>query len=121
LSWIERLEQACGCRARPSKNSWDAAVKRVLPGKVDVISTNAICDLLDVPATTGNARRIAESMRAMGFVPIKSRRLTPGGFRDTTIRGWARPERLSGFRTRPETAQSPALAPTRASDVIRSP
>jgi hypothetical protein len=53
----------------------------------------ALPDLLDLPATTGKVRRLAKTMRAMGFVPLKSRRLMPGGFRETTIRGWARPIR----------------------------
>jgi len=34
-------------------------------------------------------------MRSLGFIPIKSRRLMPGGFRDTVTRGWARPVRES--------------------------
>ena len=53
----------------------------------------SLVSLLGVPATTGNARRLAHTMRSLGFVGIKSRRLMPGGFRDTTIRGWARPFR----------------------------
>jgi hypothetical protein len=32
-------------------------------------------------------------MRSLGFVPIKSRRLEPGGYRDTVTRGWTRPVR----------------------------
>ena len=32
-------------------------------------------------------------MRFLGFIPIKSRRLMPGGYRDTVTRGWARPFR----------------------------
>jgi hypothetical protein len=59
------------------------------------MSTVALLDLLDVPQTTGNARRLAQTMRSLGFIPLKSRRLMPGGFRDNTIRGWARPIRES--------------------------
>jgi hypothetical protein len=57
------------------------------------VSTHALLDLIGLPNTTGNARRIVPSMRALGFVPIKSRRLMPGGWRDTATRGWARPFR----------------------------
>jgi hypothetical protein len=32
-------------------------------------------------------------MREQNFVPIKTRRFMPGGFRDTVTRGWARPMR----------------------------
>jgi len=38
-------------------------------------------------------------MRTLHFIPIKSRRLMPGGFRDTVTRGWARPVRGSSALT----------------------
>jgi len=60
---------------------------------LEAISTASLLDLLRVQATTGTARRLAAVMRSLGFVPIKSRRLMPGGFRDTVTRGWARPVR----------------------------
>jgi hypothetical protein len=92
LSWIEKLSRTPGPAARPDV-PWTGAVARVLPSAITMISTVSVLDLLDMPITTGNARRVATAMRALGFVPIKSRRLAPGGFRDTTIRGWARPVR----------------------------
>ena len=57
------------------------------------VSTFALLDLVGLPKTTGNARRIGATMRSLGFIPIKSRRLMPGGYRDTVTRGWARPIR----------------------------
>ena len=60
---------------------------------MDAVSTAALLDLIGLPATTGNGRRIAHSMRSLGFVPIKSRRFMPGGYRDSVTRGWARPVR----------------------------
>ena len=60
------------------------------------ISTHALLDLIGLKNTTGNARRVAKTMPALGFVPIKSRRLMPGGYRDTVTRGWARPFRELG-------------------------
>jgi hypothetical protein len=60
----------------------------------DAISTAALLDLLRVPATTGTARRLAAVMRSLHFIPIKSRRLMPGGRAGNTVtRGWARPVR----------------------------
>jgi hypothetical protein len=64
---------------------------------MDAVSTAALLDLIGLPATTGNGRRIAHSMRSLGFVPIKSRRFMPGGYRDTVTRGWARPVRKASF------------------------
>jgi hypothetical protein len=62
----------------------------------DAISSAALLDLLRVPATTGTARRLAAVMRSLHFIPIKSRRLMPGGRAGNTVtRGWARPIRTS--------------------------
>jgi hypothetical protein len=60
---------------------------------VDAVSTVALLDLVDARHTTSNARRVAATMYALGFVKIQSRKLQPGGFRDTVCRGWARPMR----------------------------
>jgi hypothetical protein len=89
------MYQACAQQPEQHSDPWKRALERALPANVSSISTVALLDLLDVPHTTGNARRLAKTMRSLGFIPLKSRRLTPGGFRDTTIRGWARPIRES--------------------------
>lgn len=60
---------------------------------MEAISTAALLDLIGLPNTTGNARRVSKTMQSLGFVPIKSRRFMPGGWRDTVTRGWARPVR----------------------------
>lgn len=60
---------------------------------MNAVSTVALLDLIGLPTTTGNARRISKTMRSLGFIPIKSRRFMPGGYRDTVSRGWARPVR----------------------------
>jgi hypothetical protein len=92
LSFKERIElekaRLAELDADPFRERIEAAVK----GK-EAISTAALLDLLDVPKTVGNARRVAKTMRVLNFVPIKSRRFLPGGFRDTVSRGWARPVR----------------------------
>jgi hypothetical protein len=62
-------------------------------------------DLIGVPQTTGNARRLARVMRELGFVPLKSRRLAPGGYKDTVTRGWARALRASGSTFSPSARE----------------
>jgi hypothetical protein len=111
MSWLGKLDRAkaeiAARRADPLRQKVEAVVR----GK-EAISSAALLDLLDVPKTTGNARRVAATMRSMGFIPIKSRRLMPGGFRDTVARGWSRPVREFGYRTNPtqgEKFQSPRL------------
>ena len=91
-SWVGRMYQALQ-HTEPRSDAWKRVLERALPANVTSISSSALLDLLDVPHTTGNARRLAQTMRAMGWIGLKSRRLMPGGFRDTTIRGWARPTR----------------------------
>ena len=77
---------------------WRKKVEEAVRGE-NAISTAALLDLLRAPATTGTARRLALIMRTLHFIPIKSRRLMPGGFRDTVTRGWARPVRGSSALT----------------------
>jgi hypothetical protein len=100
LSFRERLHQAqaelAACRTDPWRGELEDAVRGV-----EAISTVALMDLLGCPKTTGSARRIAKVMRSMNFVPLMSRRLTPGGFRSTVSRGWARPLRGKSVTTLP--------------------
>jgi hypothetical protein len=92
MSWIANLNQARADAVQHREHvPWLAAVRRALPPNIDTISTRSVLDLIDMPATTGNSRKIAAVMRILGYVPIKSRRLAPGGFRDTTTRGWTKP------------------------------
>ena len=91
MSWVERVHQA-RAEARRAADPWRKRLEDAVRGK-EAVSTSALLELLAVPKTTANARRIAGTMRSLGFIPIKSRRLMPGGFRDTAARGWARPLR----------------------------
>ena len=105
MSFLGRIEQARNELAERSADPWRKKVEGAVSGK-DAISTAALLDLVRQPANTGTARRLAKVMRSMGFIPIKSRRLMPGGFRDTVARGWARPIR--------ETRSTPTMKPTGA-------
>jgi hypothetical protein len=72
---------------------WRKKVVEAVRGE-NAISTAALLDLLRAPATTGTARRLAVIMRSLNFIPMKSRRLMPGGRAGNTVtRGWARPVR----------------------------
>jgi hypothetical protein len=98
--FLERLHQAKAELAQDSVDPWRRKLE-VAVGDLETISTAALLDLLRVPANTSTARRLAQNMRSLGFIPIKSRRLMPSGFRDTVTRGWARPVRQSGEVARP--------------------
>ena len=92
LSFCEQLKKAVAEQAARNADPLREKVEAIVRG-MEAISTVALLDLLGLPKTSGNGRRIAPTMRALGFVPIKSRRLMPGGYRDTVTRGWARPIR----------------------------
>jgi hypothetical protein len=92
LTLIEELHRRKAELAARHADPFRAKVEAAVRG-MQAISTHALLDLLWLPKTTGNGRRIAPTMRTLGFVPIKSRRLEPGGYRDTATRGWARPIR----------------------------
>jgi hypothetical protein len=91
-SWTQKLEQAKTRLAQhqldPLRESVEVAVRGM-----ETISTVSLLSLIGLPQSTGNARRLAKTMHSLGFVPITSRRLMPGGYRDTVTRGWTRPIR----------------------------
>ena len=93
MSLLGQLAQARAELDADQKDPWHSKVEAAVCGK-DAISTAALLDLLRVPATTATARRLATIMRSLDFIPIKSRRLMPGGRAGNTVtRGWARPVR----------------------------
>jgi len=93
MSLLGKLAEARAELDARYEDPWCSTVAAAVRGK-HAISTAALLDLLRVPATTGTARRLAVIMRALHFIPIKSRRLMPGGRAGNTVtRGWARPVR----------------------------
>lgn len=107
VAWIDELHRAKAELAEGDADPLRGMVEAIVRG-MEAISTFALLDLLGLPKTTGNGRRIAATMRSLGFVPIKSRRLEPGGWRDTVTRGWARP--LRELRNSPPTMKSTGAA-----------
>jgi hypothetical protein len=93
MSFMGKLAQARAELEARNEDPWRNKVEVAVRGK-DAISSAALLDLLRVPATTATARRLAAVMRSLNFIPIKSRRLMPGGRAGNTVtRGWARPVR----------------------------
>jgi hypothetical protein len=93
MSFLGKLAEVRAELDAHREDPWRKKVEEAVRGK-DAISTAALLDLLREPATTGRARRLAAAMRSLQFIPIKSRRLMPGGRAGNTVtRGWARPIR----------------------------
>jgi hypothetical protein len=93
MALLEKLKQARGVFETQGQEPWLKKVEAAVRDK-DAVSTAALLELVHMPATTGTARRLAAVMRSLEFIPIKSRRLMPGGRSGNTVtRGWARPVR----------------------------
>jgi hypothetical protein len=106
MSLLSRLHEARVELDAHREDPWRKKVEAAVRDK-DAISTAALLDLLRVPATTGTARRLAAVMRTFNFIPIKSRRLMPGGRAGNTVtRGWARPVRVT--KSPPQRRATPA-------------
>ena len=92
-TFMERIRECEAASRAHDADPLRATVEATVRG-MDAVSTVALLDLIGLPRTTGNGRRLAQTMRALGFIPIKSRRLIgSGGYRDTVTRGWTRPIR----------------------------
>jgi hypothetical protein len=111
MSFLGKLAEA---RAELEAHHEDPWLKKVEAAvrDMDAISTAALLDLLRAPASTGAARRLAKVMRELAFIPIKSRRLMPGGFRDTVTRGWARPLRQISRPNKAERQRHASMLPS---------
>ena len=98
MSLLTRLKEKRAELNAQHRDPWCKKVETAVRGK-DIISTAALLDAVRVPATTGTARRLAAIMRDLHFIPIKSRRLMPGGRAGNEVtRGWARPVRTMKAR-----------------------
>ena len=78
MSFLEKLHQMKAELAERDADPLRANVEATVRG-MNAVSTVALLDLIGLPTTTGNARRISKTMRGLGYVPIKSRRFMPGG------------------------------------------
>jgi hypothetical protein len=105
MSWMQKLDRAKAELAERDADPVREKLEGIVRG-MEAISTASLLDLIGLPPTTGNARRISGTMQSLGFVPIKSRRFLPGGWRSTVARGWARPIREN---RPPSSTQPPAL------------
>jgi hypothetical protein len=90
MALLAKLREARAELEADHEDPWHKKVEAAVLER-EAISTAALLDLLRAPATTGTARRLAAVMRSLHFIPIKSRRLMPGGRAGNTVtRGWAR-------------------------------
>jgi hypothetical protein len=111
MSFLGKMRASARELENPPPDPWLKTVKRAVEG-VDAMSTVALLDLVGARPTTKNARRLAAIMRDLKFIPIQSRRLMPGGYRDTVTRGWARPVRSLPISEKMKSQQGTTLPPS---------
>ena len=78
MHWLGRLHLATAELAGAESDPWRRVLERAVPANVMSISSVGLLDLVGVPPTTGNCRRLAVTMRAMGWVGLKSWRPAGG-------------------------------------------
>jgi hypothetical protein len=113
MSFVERMQEAIKQLEAPPPDPWLKPISAALKD-VQAMSTVALLDIVHAAHTTKNSRRLAAIMRDLKFIPIQSRRLMPGGYRNTVTRGWARPIRPlpTGKVKPPQGATSPPFEPS---------
>jgi hypothetical protein len=93
-------EEAAKAAAAEATDPWRLTLARVR-GKVDFfdrlerISSQTLLDLLEVPQrqrTAGTYRRLSKVMTELGWVAVRVRDLTRGGFKEQ-VRGYCREAR----------------------------
>src|ERR1700704_5479089 len=111
MSLLEQLRLASLECAEQDTEPWRPKLEDRLRG-IEAMSTAALLDILHARATTGTARRLAAVMRSLHFIPIKSRRLLPGGRAGNTVtRGWVRP--IREMKSSPMTSTAGGAGPNR--------
>ena len=98
LSFRERMrDEAAKAAAAETADPWRVTLERVR-GKVDFsdrlerVSSQTLLDLLEVPQrqrTAGTYRRLSKLMAGLGWVAVRVRDLTRGGYKEQ-VRGYCR-------------------------------
>jgi len=91
-SWLEKLERARCEDIERDADPYIRILQRSLPPDGTAVTTYMIAEMLGLKANSTNAQRIADTMRAMGYFPIRTARTHPGKWKDTIARGWFKPK-----------------------------
>src|SRR4249920_2943461 len=90
-SWSEKLERAAAEDVLRNEEPYVRILERALPIDGCAISTVMVLEFLGLRFNARNAQLISSTMRALGYFPLRSRKLLPGGWRQTVARGWVKP------------------------------
>lgn len=94
-SFLERVaEESAKAKENCAKLPYHDQIERFVRN-TETISTAAIQEHLGIGRNQQTAREIAPVMRALGYIPLKSRRFLPGGYKGTVTRGWTKPFKVT--------------------------
>lgn len=96
MAWIDELRRRQAEITTRNAEPWRLPLER-LHGKIgddgiERISTQAVFDYLEAPQrsrSAGASRRLAKIMRGLGWMPVRVRDLTRGGYKEQ-VRGYCR-------------------------------
>jgi hypothetical protein len=96
VTFVEQLHRARQEAVRLPSDPWRLRLERVrgrhCADGVERITTQALFDLLEVPSSaraSGASRRLAATMRDLGWTAAKTRGLNQAGYKEH-VRGYAR-------------------------------
>ena len=96
MAWLEKLHKAQADLAAQNADPWRLPLER-LQGKIgddgiERITTQLLFDILEVPQRNrgaGACRRLAKLMADLGWMAVRVRGLTRGGYKEQ-VRGYCR-------------------------------
>lgn len=96
MSWLDKLHEAQAELAAQTSDPWRLPLERV-HGKIgddgiERTTTQLLFDILEVPQNNrgaGACRRLAKLMVELGWIAVRVRELTRGGYLEQ-VRGYAR-------------------------------
>ena len=112
MAWLTKLHDAQAEMAAPCGDPWRLPLERVR-GKIgddgiERVTTQMLFDMLEVPQRSrgaGACRRLAKLMAELGWMAVRVRGLTRGGYLEQ-VRGYARDARCRS--TVPNRERAPA-------------
>ena len=99
MSWLEQLHEAQAKLAAQNADPWQLRLERVRgqvgDDGIERITTQLLFDILEVPQRSrgaGACRRLAKLMAELGWMAVRVRGLTRGGYLEQ-VRGYCRDAR----------------------------
>ena len=118
MSFLAKLRKSQAKLAAQDADPWCLPLERVRGGVgddgIERITTQLLFDILQVPQRnrgSGACRRLAKLMAELGWMAVRVRGLTRGGYRRALLRSWSGARRPGSSRGRQRPAQTRRATP----------